>query len=173
MKELMGILFGLACIIGAFVFFFNVFSKEEIKYRTEPVMQTAFENPVFQDEEIRKVLSELDVKSVKAFLFQQDSQTKLYYPLYIGTAGKGEEALKKQFPDAKEIIPGRVPRTVTVLKYTGKKAENIFTGMRTNNWTIEYSGNSVIVVFQPESTNVFLDQGQMKHFLGRYLQQNP
>ena len=47
MKEKVGIFFGLACIIGAFVFFFSVFSKDEIKYRTEPVMQTVFENPEF------------------------------------------------------------------------------------------------------------------------------
>ena len=171
MKEAIGIIFGLICIIGVPIFLYTHFSDDEIKGRTEPVMELAIENPVFKDPVIQKNITELELKKLRGFLFQMNSQTRIYYPYYAGICPKGAEAVKKQFPQAKEVIPGRIPRTVSVLKLSGMETPGtICSGLKTREWNIEFCGDIVIISFLPESTNVFLDKLQMQHFLGRYFE---
>ena len=169
MKEAIGIIVGLILIIGGPIFFFGVLSEDEQKGRTEPVMEIKIEDPVFKDTEIQKTVTDLELKKLQGYLFQRDSQSRIYYPYYIGISPKGAEAVRKLFPEAKEILMDRNPRSVAVLKRSGvADPKAVYLGKKTKDWEIQFCGDAVIISFLPESTNVFLDQMQMQHFLGRY-----
>ena len=168
MKEMLGIVIGIAIFVGMFLILANL-SKDEQKGRTVPVLQYEWEKAEFDDETIQKLLTDLDVKNLHGFLFRKDSQTAMYYPVFIGKSLKGKDAVKAVFPEAKSVLIQRKERETSALKLLGEDVKEYFAGKRSDSkGQIDFSNDYLIITFPPETTNVFLDEIQMEHFLHRY-----
>ena len=170
-KEYLGIGLGILFFAVAFVSCI-ISSKDDQAGRTEPVAQYAWNQVVFKDAELNKVIEDLQVKNIKGFLFRKDSQTPIYTTVYVGKSAKGSDAVKAYFPDAKEVEASYKSREESALKILGVEKPVLYTGKKIrNDIEITFMGDYVIITFSPESTDKILDKMQMLHFLHRYFKE--
>lgn len=172
MKEIAGIVIGIILMIVVPILVIGYIGSDEQKGRTIPVQSFAWEYAVFDDDMVRNTLKDLDIREMEGLLFRQDSQTPLYFPVYIGKSKKGKEAIKLYFKNAKEMPGERYEREISALKLMGaKEPVQLFLGKTgKGDEKIYFSGSFVVVTFPPQATDVFLDEPQMIHFLHRYFQ---
>jgi hypothetical protein len=167
-KEGIGIGIGIFFLIAA-IFSFGLLSKDDQKGRTEPVLQFSWEQANFENPTVDKTLKDLQVQEIKGFLFQKDSQTPLYYAIYLGKSMKGKDAVKAYFKNGKAYPEGLMKREESSLKLAGVATPAICSGARVKDTAeINFYEDFVIISFDAQATNVKLDELQKQHFIHRY-----
>lgn len=170
-KEGFGILTGIILAVVIPVLSLGILSKDNQKGRNEPVMQLAWEQAEFRDQTVETTLKDLDIKKIQGFLFRENSQTPVYYAVYVGKSQKGKDAVKAYFKDSKQYPAGYYKREEATMKILGDANPAIFSGKKVKNEIeICYSGDYVIISYASQATNTILDELQMEHFLHRYFQ---
>ena len=171
-KEALGICIGILFFAAA-IYGLILGSKDDQKGRTEPVAQFSWQKATFANEDLNKIVEDMQLKYIHGFLFRKDSLTPVYYPVYIGKSAKDADAVKAYFPDAKPGFSGYLIREESALKLLGVEKSEIFSGKKINSdIEVFFTGNYIIITFAPQATNIVLDELQMDHFLHRYFREN-
>lgn len=171
LKEGIGIGIGIL-FIAISILSLGILSKDDQKGRTVPVLQSSWEKANFENKLVQETVKDLDIKNLKGFLYQKDSQTPMYFAIYIGKSPKGADEIKKYFKGSAPYPEGYKAREESSMKILGSPAPVICSGKRDKDLEINYSGDHVIISYPPQSTNVVLDEIQKEHFIHRYFKKN-
>ena len=167
-KEGVGIGIGILFLIIAIISL-GILSKDDQKGKTVPVLQYSWEQANFENPSIAAALKDLGIKEIKGFLFQKDSQTPLYYAIYLGKSPKGKDAVKAYFKNGKAYPEGLMKREESSLKLAGSKNPTVFAGSRVKDTAeINFCDDFVVISFDALATNVKLDELQLQHFIHRF-----
>ena len=99
-KEALGICIGILFFAAA-IYGLILGSKDDQKGRTEPVAQFSWQKATFANEDLNKIVEDMQLKYIHGFLFRKDSLTPVYYPVYIGKSAKDADAVKKMMDEVK------------------------------------------------------------------------
>ena len=169
MKEKIGIFIGIICVVVLPIVILGVLSKDEQNARRIPVHTWAWKKAEFADEKLNKILKDLDAEAVDGFLFRKDSQTPMYFPIYIAKSPKGKDAVKAYFKETKEPVMDYLYREKAALKTLGKDVDKFLIGATEKGKYVLYICDDFLVVtFEVTATNKMLNEMQMTHFLHRY-----
>lgn len=169
MKEWKGIIFGCVAVFVIPIVIFGYLSKENIRTQTEPLLEETVETPDFKAEKFSGIIHKLKIGKITGYLFQEHPQRPIYAPVFIGKSPEGAAAVRSCFPNAKAVDPERIASEVSALRLTGVEPGDIFAAEGNGRDSMYFCGDCVIFSPEPQSTSVYLDDLQRKHFLYSYL----
>ena len=87
LKEALGIGIGILFFAAA-IYGLILGSKDDQKGRTEPVAQFTWQKATFANQDLNKIVEDMQLEYIHGFLFRKDSLTPVYYPFDLAVIAK-------------------------------------------------------------------------------------